>query len=176
MSDAGEMEYLDVHGVAARVGLKHESISEFARRGDMPAPDLVWLKRKLWLPDTIDQWRKQRYMRRHKRPMIRRQDVAAPTRPPRLAKATRPGAAMPKGAKDKRSRRKSSSVGASQKPALSSVDDQLAGDVAAELRAQGHYCTTADVMVLADADPEGLEHERQQLQQRVRRLLATRRR
>jgi hypothetical protein len=166
---APEPEYLDIDGIAARVGLKRKSISEFARRGDMPEPDLVWLGKRLWLVDTVDAWRRQRYVRREKRSLRAR--VVAPPRTVPKVKA-RAGAKVPRGQKDKQSRRRSSSVGALEKPVLSSVSEQLASQVAAALRAEGHYCTTADVMVLADADEEQLEHERRVLQQRIRQKLS----
>ncbi len=173
MSVEEEPEYLDVDGVAHRIGVKRKSIFRYVERKEIPEPDLVWLGVKLWTPNTIDQWRAMKSMPRHKRPMIVRQDHEPPGsgRPPRLAKAVRARTALPKGKKDKRTSRKSSSVGALRKPAVSSVSAEQAGEIAARLRSEGDYCTTADVMVLADADPEGLEHERVQLQRRVHKLL-----
>jgi hypothetical protein len=164
-----EPEYLDIKGIAQRVGLKQKSISEFARRGDMPEPDLVWLGKRLWLVDTVEAWRRQRYVRKDKRPILGRRVVAPPRTVPKVP--ARQGAKVPRGQKDKQSRRRSSSVGALEKPALSTISEERASEIAAALRADGHYCTTADVMVLVDAEDGELEHERRVLQQRIRQRL-----
>lgn len=171
MSAQPEHVYLDAGGVAARIGVKRESVWEYVRRGDMPDADIIWLGHKLWLPETIDAWRAQRYQRRHKRMPLARVDVAPPSRPPRVV--PRAGAAA--APKQPKAMRKRTRAGASEKPAVTTVSEQVAREVAAELRAQGFTCMSADVMVLADYEGEPLEHDRELLRQRIRRRLDARR-
>ncbi len=166
MSEAREHDYLDAIAVAARIGVAKSSVWEYIRRGDIPEPDVVWLGKKLWLVETIDAWRSQKYVRRHKRIPLERQPVPRPTRPPAVL---REGARMP--AKPK-SRRKTTRAGALEKPAVSSITEEVAQEVAAGLRADGVTCTSADVMVLVDAVDVELDHGQQQLQQRIQHRLA----
>lgn len=162
-----EPEYLDATGVAARIGVKRKTIWEYVRRREIPEPDLWYLGKRLWLVSTIDAWRKQRYMRRHKRPPLDQPDVTVPRRPPRMSTA-RPGARMQR---RPRSARKRTSVGALEKPASCSISETFAAEVALELRAAGLTCTTADVMVLVDHDDGELDHDREVLRKRVVRLV-----
>lgn len=169
-----EPAYLDAAGVAEYCGIKYASVRDYVKKGRLPEPDLVWFGVKLWLVDTIDDYRKLKWVRIHQRPMIRRREVTPPTGA--FPNVVHKKPAVPRGRKDKRTSRAASSVGALKKPKVSTVSEDLAKEIAAELRGEGHYCTTADVMVLADInDEETLEHERRVLRQRILKKLNRRR-
>lgn len=164
-------EYLDAAGIAERLGVKRESVWQSIWRGHLPEPDIVILGHKLWLVDTIEQWEKLKWQRHAKRPAIVRQEAArTPRRPPRIRRS---GATLPK---QPRAARKRTRAGASERPAVSSLTEQQASEIAAALRSSGVTCTTADVMLLVDHDGEGLDYERDVLRQRiVQRVKAGRR-
>lgn len=149
--DAAEPEYLDAWAAAARAGITRKSLYSYLSRGDCPEPDLVFLGRILWLPETIDEWRSRRYERRTtpRIPRSRKFD-RTPTRrlPPKVVTTVKPGART--------------------MPGVGPVAPVLAKAVAAAIREQGHYCTTEDVLELAALeDDAGLEHERALLRRRI---------
>ena len=146
-----DAEYLDSNAVAERLGIKRATLYVYASRGTMPEPDLVWLGRNLWLVSTIDAWRADWYKRGRVRISRRERH--------RASKAYAQRRLPPKVAAVKRR-----SIG----PALEPVSEQVAKRVAAELRGEGHYCTSADVLELAGlpGDTE-LERERELLLRRI---------
>ena len=154
MNNEPDVEYLTAKQVAERIGVARQTVSVYLWRKSMPEPDLVLLGRPLWLPETIDHWRSQRYVRYRKRRKGRRSR-------PRLLPTDQP----PKNAK-------LSNLGAKSefRPAAG-VNEVTAREVAAALRGEGHHCTAQDVLDLAQADPDSLVWERRKLQQRVQRKL-----
>lgn len=156
-----EPEYLDAQAVADQLGIKRKSVWEMLSRGYLPEPDMTYFRHPLWLPETINEWRKN--YRKHGRVRVpRRHRVkTAPTRtgkPPKIR-----GVAVKPSAKG----------GASRPGSAQVVSNQIASQVASALRQDGFHCTTADVVELAaweDGDPP-LEHEREKLRQRIVRKL-----
>jgi predicted DNA-binding transcriptional regulator AlpA len=147
-----EPDYLDCQAVADRANVTRKTIWERLSRGQIPEPDLVWMRHPLWLPETIDEWLKMKNKHRKTARVKRSKRVKQPdsartrARPPRVAKASRNGA--------------------SEKPLVSAVSEQIAKQIASVLRNDGFYCTTADVMELGSSTGEQ-DHEREILRQRV---------
>jgi hypothetical protein len=151
-----EPEYLTTRQVAARLGIKPDSVRQALWRGLLPEPDLILLGRNLWLIDTIDRWRSKKHIPRKKRERVRRSErlrKTATTKLPRKLKLSPEGAAP----------------GAPLVETTVSVE--TAAHIAAALRNDGHHCITRDVQELAVADPAGLDYDRRKLQQRVQRKL-----
>lgn len=153
-----EREYLDARGVAARIGIKLGSISSYRSRGEMPEPDAYFLKHPLWLASTIDEWRKgsrtrrPQYRRRTGRKTPRRVETETLWEAPPRLEASGPA----------------SRNGAQAPPRLGPVDAEEARALAAAVRGAGFYCTTADVLELAErAATPALPRERELLRQRI---------
>ncbi len=145
-------EYLTVTQVAARLGIQVRSVYQSRHRRLLPHPDLILLNHPLWLPDTIDSWRKKtiKERKRHRR---RKRRKPLPTSVNALP-----------------SKAKLSSDGASSKPLpAATITAEMAAGIAAALRNDGHHCTTRDVQELAQADPDDLDYDTRKLQQRVMR-------
>jgi hypothetical protein len=155
-------EYLTAQDIADQYHLKRSSVWEALSRGDMPEPDLVWMRHPLWLPETIKDWRdnmhgapnpkkrKRRRSVRVKRADRIKQPSVSTGRPPRIAA-------------------KSSSNGASA-PVVSVVSEQIARQIASALRTDGYHCTTSDVLDLAGSQRER-DHERDLLRRRIQAKL-----
>src|ERR1043165_8802038 len=65
-----ELEYWTTHQVAAYCGIRVKTIWQYTRRGDIPPPDLIWLRHPLWKPETIRKWRKNMILTAEKREHI----------------------------------------------------------------------------------------------------------
>ena len=163
-----EPEYLDTAGVAARVGVKKRTVIVYLSRGDMPEPDLVWYGVNLWLVSTIEEWRAQWYKRRSMPRVPRTQKITTQPRSskgrPRVVAPASSSSRGPAAAPNRRLAKRASRE--AERPEVVSVGEPIAKQVAAALRADGFYCTTVDVLELADAG-EQLEHERELLRQRI---------
>lgn len=159
-----EPEYLTVSGVAERLGIKRDTIHGYLSRGSMPEPDLVFVRNPLWLVSTIDSWRANKGKRRlivPRREKIRTQPTT-PVRPPRLA-APSSSSAPAKAPNRKLAAPVHRDVSSS---AATTVSPHVAKQLAASLRGEGVYCTTEDVLALADTDGP-LGHERELLRARI---------
>jgi predicted DNA-binding transcriptional regulator AlpA len=159
-----EPDYLDAQAVADHCQITRKSVWERLSRGEMPEPDLIWMKHPLWLPETIKDWRdnlhgsktKTKKRKRRTGPTLKRSEkvrqpdaARARARPPRIKRPTSDGASV---------------------PLVSVVSEQIAKQIASLLREAGHHCTTADVMELAGSEGEA-DHERDVLRQRVQAKL-----
>jgi predicted DNA-binding transcriptional regulator AlpA len=160
-----EPDYLDAQAVADKCQITRKSIWERLSRGEMPEPDLIWMRHPLWLPETIKEWRdnlkgsktktKKKRKRRTGPTLKRSQKVRQPdaartrARPPRITQPSRDGDSV---------------------PLVSVVSEQIAKQIASALRSSGHHCTTEDVMILAGSSGEA-DHERDLLRQRVQAKL-----
>lgn len=143
------------------------TIEMAAKMGKMPYPDLRHLGHDLWLKSTIDEWRGPKE-KKHGRQFKPLGPVFHTTKPSDLQPV--PGwtpeqdvlleAALAAEA--------ASSAGASieQDPPVT-VDRETAARVALELRADGWFVMTRDVIDLAGSSAGALEWERQQLRARV---------
>lgn len=54
------IEYLDSKQVGERVGLAHQTVRQMRARGKMPDPDAMIGRAVGWLPETVDEWIKER--------------------------------------------------------------------------------------------------------------------
>lgn len=177
MSGQKQAVYLDRQGVADHCGVRVESIERNRHRGYFPEPDLRFLGHPLWTVEIIDEWLQFHRYKRYKdrpvldRPYAKRLMPGSPV--PNIAalhqiKVPKGERRAPRGQKDKRSRLTSSVVGAVKSPAGAPISHRLAEEIAAVLRAQGHYCTTTEALALAaEGEPERLEDERQELRRLV---------
>lgn len=166
--EPAEPEYLHLDAVAERMGVQPTTIRECLRQGRMPEPDLVWLEHPLWLPSTIDGWKRNRRKWRPDRALEGHHRVRTEerplSRPPKLVKPAA-AAAKPIG----KGRRKLVATVGSRMPVAAAVvtlSRPTAQAIALELRAEGHFCTTGDVLELADHDGE-LDHARGVLRARI---------
>jgi hypothetical protein len=154
--------YMTCQDVADLAGIKRKSVWEQLSRGELPEPDLVWMRHPLWLPETIKDWRDNMHGSKTRKPSRRKkrkaklkrsERIKVPStntgRPPRIAKPSSNGASV---------------------PVVSAVSEQIAKQIAAALRADGHHATTADVMNLSGSTGED-DHERDLLRQRVQAKL-----
>lgn len=55
-----EPRYLTQAEVAVRVGLAKDTIRRYRQTGDFPAPDQVIGRMPGWLPETVDEWERNR--------------------------------------------------------------------------------------------------------------------
>ena len=53
-------EYLDVKGVADRLGVDPSTVHTYRSRGGFPEPDNRFGQSPVWLPETIDAWKAAR--------------------------------------------------------------------------------------------------------------------
>lgn len=156
VSTDAEPEYLDARGVAARIGVKTNTLYAYITRGHAPEPDLVWLGRNLWLVSTIDEWRARKGKHGQIR-IPRREKIAGRPRPVSPSRRLPPRIAdSPRSLPDDPTAR----------PATTIVTPQIASQIAASLREAGHYCTRDDVLELATA-PVPADRERELLQGRI---------
>ena len=169
MSD--ELEYWTTHQVAAYCGIRTKTVWQYTRRGDIPPPDLIWLRHPLWKPETIRKWRKNMILTAEKREHIglkprgktktrKRRPRNKNWRPDPTPRTSREGGTPP------RIKRDLSSNGASAPLQASVISEDVARQIASVLRQDGVHVTTADVMLLANSEGEA-EHERELLRQRV---------
>ena len=166
MSSVNDPEYLDMNGAAELAGIKRVTFASMLSRGQAPEPDLIWLGKNLWLPDTIRAWRKTKHQR-GKRRVKRKDRIKQPDafkqgkRPPRLVSGN--------GASATRTRKRIKGANrpepAEQK--ISIVDRRIAAEIARALRTDGHYVTTADVLELANLDKPLADYDRERLRQRI---------
>lgn len=145
-----EPEYLTTKQVAERVGIKHTSVRQELWRRHMPEPDLVLLGHPLWMPETIDEWRADRYKPRKKRRRGKRRARRSVNVPPKKVPLSAVGAP-------------------SDFRPVAGVTEEIAKEVAAALRGEGHHCTALDVAELAASDPARLGYDRRKLRERVMR-------
>lgn len=150
----GEPEYMTRAQVADYIGVKPETIEQYLSRRRIPPPDLVWLGTQLWLQDTITAWHLAKGGR------SRRQLKATPERT-RLQDITPDTVALPKLVD-------SSSPGAFvETDPPTTVELPTAMEAALQLRAEGFFVMTQDVINLAAREHGELGWDDQQLRVRI---------
>jgi hypothetical protein len=151
----GDAEYMTRAQVADYIGVKPQTIEQYLSRGQIPAPDLVWLGTTLWLQDTITAWHLAKRPGRSKRlkdtpKRTKLKDIKPPETVtlPRIADVSSAGAFV-------------------ETDPPTTVDVPAAYEAALQLRAEGFFVMSQDVINLAGREHGDLGWDDQQLRVRV---------
>ncbi len=162
--DTGEEEdWMTAKDAAAYAGIKVATFRQARQKGLAPPPDLVWLGRHLWKPETIRLWRSEKRKRKKNRSHIKGvpRTRAKGTAPPKIVR----NAGTTSGASKTRRRLANRKVVV---PENSVITEAKARKIAAELRGLGFHCTSADVLALHLVDEPLDDVVREQLRRKVR--------
>lgn len=176
MSD--EHEYMTTVQVAEYLRITTGTISSMLKNQRIPEPDLVYRGRNLWLQKTIDAWYDKRERDRAGKggPRLRGRMLSAkttrlsyldtlpePPTPPRGPRA-KPAPSIEAFAKP---------VPVEAAPPPTSVDLPAAMEIAFQLRGDGYFIQSRDVIQLAASSHEALDWPAQGMRARVMERLRT---
>ena len=159
---ADEQEYMTWEQVVAYCNVAEATLTQALNNGRMPYPDLRHKGHDLWLQQTIYEWRRPRV--KHGRQF---RELAATFETTRLDDLEPAEGWTPElDALALLAETPSAGVSVEQDPPVT-VERETAARVALELRAEGWFIMTRDVIDLAASSAGALEWERQQLRARV---------